>query len=198
MRKPVVKSAEKQVVLAEVYAPFELDTDAEAATPEEVEQAAYKFLSSGRVDKIDLVHNGVETGSRVVESFIATKNDPRGFAEGAWVMGVQVPDPDLWAAIKDGKINGFSLGGSSIKVPATVLVTEIESLSGTTEKNADSLIPPHDHEVELRFDENGNVIQTHTGEAMGHTHVVKAMTATELEGGHGHRLIVEDENGTED
>lgn len=194
MRQPVIKSTEKQIVFAEVYCPFEIDTDGEAATPEDVERAAHNFLSSGKVDKIDLLHNSQETGSKVVESYIAKANDPDGFAEGAWVMGVQVFDSALWADIKTGEINGFSLMGTSIKVPATVIVTEIESMSGHTEKNTDTLIPEHSHEVDLSFDSSGNIIPVYSKEAMGHVHLIKAMTATEVEAGHAHRLIVEDTN----
>lgn len=192
MKKTVIKSAEKQIVYGEVYSPFEVDTDGDAATPEEIEKAAHEFLSSGKVNNIDLLHNFKATGSQVVESFMVEKGDPRGFAEGSWVLGVKVNDPDLWNSVKDGKINGFSLAGQSIKVPAKVTVTEIQSLEGTTEKNTDSIIPPHSHDVSLAFDEKGFIVPTLTKEAMGHSHMVKAMTATEMEGGHAHRLIVED------
>lgn len=199
-KKQVIKSDDEQIVFAVVYSPMEIDTDGEAATPYAIRQAAHKFLSSGKIDKIDLLHNGIETGSEVIESFVVRgDDDPDGFAKDDWVIGVKINDPDLWSAIKKGEINGFSLGGSSIKVPATVIVSEIQSLAGITEKNTDSIIPEHFHELELSFDEKGKLLPTYTKEAMGHSHFVKALTATEIEGAHAHRLIVEDEEyGTED
>lgn len=190
---PVIKSEEQQIVFAVVYSPMEIDTEGEAATEHEVEQAAHNFLSSGKVGKIDLLHNGVETGSKVVQSFtVRGDNDPDGFSKGDWVLGVKIYDPTLWSSIKKGEINGFSLGGHSIKVPATVIVAEIQSLSGITEKNTDSIVPEHSHDLEISFDEKGRILPTYTHEAMGHSHFVKALTATEIEGAHAHRLIVED------
>lgn len=108
--KLVIKSEDRRLVYGEVYAPLHIDTDKEAMTASEIEKMAHNFLSRGLTNKIDIGHNLQESGSVIVESFIARKNDPDGFIEGSWVIGVLVPE-DVWPAVKNGELNGFSFYG---------------------------------------------------------------------------------------
>lgn len=187
----VVKSDEKRLVYGEVYAPLRVDTDTDTMTAEEIQKMAHNFLRNRRTDKVDVSHNFKESGCLIVESFIARKNDPDGFIEGAWVLGAHIIPDDLWEAVKKGDLNGFSFAGKpGGRVEAQVVVTQTRKILGTTEKNADEVLPPHDHEVNLTFDSNGRIIPTATAQAMGHVHAVRKATATEEEIGHSHRLIL--------
>jgi hypothetical protein len=184
---------EQRIVYGEVYRPLDIDTDMEAMTPEAVRKAAHDFIKSGKIDHIDVCHNYEKTGCKVVESYIVKANDPDGFIEGSWVMGVWIPEDDLWQDVKSGKINCFSFGGASKKIPAQVTILSYDSLAGETEKNADGLVPEHTHQVSISFDSEGNIIPTETTYVLGHSHKIVARTATEMEAAHAHRMIIEEE-----
>jgi len=189
LRNVVIKSEEKRLVYGEVYSPLHVDTDMETMTAEDIQSAAHAFLASGRVNKIDVGHNGVESGCLVVESFIARKQDPDGFIEGAWVLGVQVT-PQYWEQVKTGELNGFSFAGSVEKVPVVATVVVARKMMGRTELSSKGLLPPHDHSVEIDFSENGRVLAGKTGKTLEHSHAVNRATATDRELDHSHRLIL--------
>lgn len=105
---------EKQLAFGVVYAPDEIDTHGDFMTAEDIEKMAYAFMTSGNVNKIDTQHDLIENGSRVVESFIARAGDIE-FPEGAWVMGVHIPDGEIWKSIKNGDLTGFSMYGTAKK-----------------------------------------------------------------------------------
>jgi hypothetical protein len=183
---------DEQVVLGPVYTPNEVDTDGESMTKEDVQKMAYDFLSAGRVQNIDLSHNFEPCGANVVESFVARKGDP-DFEEGAWILGVHVPDDTTWKKIKKGEINGFSFGGSVRKVTQTVLVEVTDTVKGITETCADEVLPIHSHDFFINYDDNGKIKSSGTSHQLGHSHKIKSSDSTELELGHGHRIIFKEE-----
>lgn len=189
----VIKSEEQRLVYGEVYAPMQIDTDGEAMTADEVQKMAHHFLSVGRTNKIDVSHDGTESGCLVVESFLARKNDPDGFVLGAWVLGVKVLPDELWAAVKSGEINGFSFAGAVNKTQISTTVTSTRLMKGITEKSEpNGLLPTHDHEVEISFTKDGTIVPCKTNESLGHTHKVLKTTATERSMEHAHRMILID------
>jgi len=190
-RRIVIKSEEERLVYGEVYSPLHVDTDTEAMTKDEIRRMAHRFLMSGRVNKIDVAHNKKESGCLVAESFIAKKNDPDGFIEGSWVLGVYVLPDQLWEAVKKGELNGFSFGGPANKVPAEVIVEVVRKMEGETELSMDGgLLPPHKHDVVLSFSEDGRIIAGQTEQALGHSHEVLRATSTEETLEHSHRLVI--------
>jgi hypothetical protein len=190
--KIVIKSEEKRLVYGEVYAPMRVDTDTEAMTAEDIEKMAHAFLARGKTDCIDVQHSMEESGCVVVESFIARKEDPDGFIQGAWVLGVKVIPEELWQAIKSGELNGFSFAGiPGDRVTARATVRQAKRLVGETEKSTDSgPIPSHSHEVNLTFSSDGKIIPTNTEETYGHVHGVRKATATEPAFDHSHRMVL--------
>jgi hypothetical protein len=180
---------EDQVVYGEVYIPNRVDTDHEAMSAEEVEKAAWEFLSTGKTSKIDIQHDLSESGCQVVESFIARK-DWEPWVEGAWVMGVKCTD-SIWKAVKSGELNGFSFYGTSKKVPAKVLVEVAKQIAGITELNTEEILPPHSHTFVLNLDNTGDIVSGKTDLVMEHSHIIKHGTATEEELDHRHRLVLE-------
>jgi len=190
-KKVVIKSEEERLVLGEVYSPMIVDTDEEVATAEEIKKMAYRFMVERSTHNVDVSHDGLPSGCVIVESFIARKGDPDGFIEGAWVIGAKIEPDELWAQVKKGELNGFSLKGGSNKVPAEVEVVIWKKLQGVTEKSADSTpLPPHVHEMMVEFDENGKVVPTVTEEELGHEHDIRRTTATERFLDHSHRLVL--------
>lgn len=180
---------ERQLVYAEVYAPNLVDTDNEFMSEDDIEKMAHEFLSSGKINKIDVQHDFKESGCLVVESFIARKGwEP--FVEGAWVMGVWCPD-EIWAKIKSGELNGFSFAGITQKYPAKVLVEVTKQLVGITEKSTVDIIPSHEHTFTIYFDNKGQIVSGKTDVVQAHSHLILKGTATEIELDHSHRLILE-------
>ena len=190
MQKIKIKSEDKQIVFAEVYSPLHIDTDGEAMTADEIEKMAYKFISDGNIRKIDVGHINEESGSFIVESFIARKDDPDGFIEGSWVLGVKVDDPDLWVKIKSGELNGFSFQGTATPTPAKARVSVMQRMVGKTEQSFAGLLPPHYHDLEVVFTDKGVIVPTETSIVMNHSHRVAKATATESVLDHSHRLIL--------
>ena len=102
----------KQIVYGEVYKPDVKDTDGNWMTHETIEKMAHDFMSNLKNDQIDRNHTGLKDKGAVVESFIVRKGDP-DFIEGAWVVGVHVPDKEVWQQIVKGELTGFSIEGTA-------------------------------------------------------------------------------------
>jgi hypothetical protein len=191
---PIIKSDDQQIVMGAVYVPGQIDTDGEAMTRPEVEKAAHRFLASGKVNAIDVQHNGVPCGASVIESFLTRDGDPDFPVLGTWVMAVKVQNVDVWQQIKKGELNGFSLAGRVIMQPAVVRFQAPESANGTTEAASDSSGAEHHHDISLQFGGDGQITRTTTGTVNSHAHNVLGPTTTEPADGHAHRLIL---RGTE-
>jgi hypothetical protein len=179
---------ELQIVWGEVYIPDLPDSQGDFMTADEVRKAAYRFVGSGRLDQIDRMHDNEPCGAMVVESFIAREGDP-DFIPGAWVVGVHVPDPEIWQAIKSGEFNGFSMQGRALRTQKAVELEIPEEVQGITETTGD-----HRHAFVVSFGEEGEFLG---GEALPeagaggdlHGHDIKRGTATGPGGadGHAHR-----------
>ena len=103
---------EKQIVYGEVYVPEQRDTDGNWMTAATIEKMAHDFMENLRNTHIDKNHDGKTDKGTVVESFIVRKGDP-DYTEGAWVVGVHVPDKTIWGQVKKGELTGFSIGGEA-------------------------------------------------------------------------------------
>lgn len=186
----VIKSEHERLVYGEIYAPYHVDTDNEMMTKEDIKKAAHNFLIEGRTSKIDVQHNYRESGCVVVESFLARKNDPDGFVEGSWVLGVKILPDELWNKILKGELNGFSFGAEAKKIDVKAKVKIAKKMIGETEESLIDTVPEHFHSISLEFNGDGKLISGYTGEAYGHVHEVIKSTATEKILNHSHRLIL--------
>ena len=100
----------KQIVFGEVYVPDVRDTDGEFMTAETIEKMAHNFLANKKNFEISKSHDGNTDKGCVVESFIAREGDP-DFIPGSWVIGVHIPDVEIWKQVEDGTLTGFSIEG---------------------------------------------------------------------------------------
>jgi len=174
---------ELQIVWGEVYVPGFPDSDGDFMTAEGVRDMAYAFMAKGGVNKVDVQHDGKESGSYIVESFVAREGDP-DFIAGAWVAAVKVEDQDLWDKIKKGELNGFSIGGRGFKKPTTIEVELPEVLKGETDE-----VAGHSHDFQVRFSDSGEFLGGSTGPGPdGHTHQIVHGTFTKEAQGHKHRF----------
>ena len=174
---------EQQLVYGEVYAPGFPDSQGDFMTAETIQKMAHEFMRKGLVDKIDLHHSQVESGCYVVESFIARADDPV-FIPGAWVLGVKVPDPDVWALVKSGELNGFSFDGEGFRVETVLEIDMPDYIEGET---VDVL--GHSHSFFVRYDRDGTFLGGRTGPGPdGHVHKILRGTVTETTEDHAHRF----------
>lgn len=173
---------ELQIVYAEVYVPNVPDSDNDFMSVETIREMAHNFLASGRVTKIDVNHSQEDIEAAVVESFIARKGDP-DFIEDSWVAGVKIYDAEVWAEVKAGEINGFSLDGIG-KGENTELEIEIpESVRGGTD-----YAEGHMHIFKVSFDDEGNFLGGRTVDDADHMHLIRRGTLTEETDNHAHRF----------
>lgn len=175
----------KRNVYGEVYAPNVLDTWGEMMLAEDIELIAHRYMQMGHVNKsIDTGHDEVWNGSVPIESFIARKGDP-DYTEGAWVLGVHIPEDDVWAKVLKGELNGFSFQAMVRKVNAVVEVDVDPEVLGVTE-----VADGHQHMFWVHIDDDGVVTFGRTSTINGHAHNIFGGTATEMEAGHAHRLFI--------
>ena len=175
---------DKQVVFAEVYAPGVIDSQGDFMTQEEIEKMAWRFMSQGRVSKVDTQHDLIDNGSLVVESFTAREGDP-DFIKGAWVVGMKLPDKE-WRLAKDGQLNGFSMYGQGIRKERMV---EMEIPDDGMLKGHTSEAEGHEHEYVVTFDKSGNFLGGRTvPDKSGHIHNIEKGPATERILEHSHRF----------
>ncbi len=110
----IVKTdAARHYVTGIVYEPMTEDTQGNFMTEDEIAKAAYWYAKNG--DSVDLQHSFEPLpGASVVESWVAKADfevDGQQVRKGTWLMTVEVPDGEVWDAVRKGEITGFSMGG---------------------------------------------------------------------------------------
>jgi len=104
-----------------VLTPEFRDGENDIISKEEIRKAAHFFMLKSRV--IGFRHRK-KSKAKLVENYLASQdltfkgqNGTQKVPEGSWIIGIWVPDDQEWADIKSGKINAFSPGGFSRKIP---------------------------------------------------------------------------------
>lgn len=177
--------AKRRIVYAEVYRPGMIDTHGDMMQREDVTKMAHRWLSKKNLEtRIDTQHDQKSNGSRSVESFVARKGDP-DFSEDAWVLGVHIPEDDVWAKVENGELNGFSVEMLVYKQEIEVDVTVDPEHIFKTSDAADG----HSHWAVVTCDAMGKIIGGVTSPGPdGHVHQITKGTATSRAEGHSHRL----------
>jgi hypothetical protein len=113
--KVIEKDEKEGLVFGVVYEPGVIDSQGDWTDQGEIVKAAHRFLSSGRVQMVDLQHNYVPGAGAVVESFIKNGNDQRfpNTKDGAWCVAIKVSDA-MKPMMKD--IGGLSLAGDATTI----------------------------------------------------------------------------------
>ncbi len=107
---------DKQLVFGIVMEPDSIDSQGDFSTEEEIEKAAHGFLRKSRI--VGDSHK-LKAKAEVVESHIvreASTVEGQEVKKGSWIMVVKIHDPALWAGVKSGDFNGFSIGGKATRV----------------------------------------------------------------------------------
>ena len=107
---------DQRLITGIVLEPEEIDAQNDIISVNEIQDAAFRFLSKYNKDtKLGLMHKIFENiGVVLVESWIAKEDDTvnkKPVKKGSWLMTVKVLEDGLWKKVKDGSITGFSIGG---------------------------------------------------------------------------------------
>lgn len=184
----------ERVVFAEVLIPEVPNVFNDYWTKEAIRRAAYMFMLCGF--GIDIEHDNVDvTGGKaaVVESFIARANDPDGFIEGSWVIGMKILDDDTWEAVLSGDINGYSYEALVEFLHGLVTIADDGMRQGVTEPDPED---GHTHEFVVMVGLDNRPIEGGTSVTDGHSHIIKVHTVTEEADGHVHRYnLVQGKDG---
>lgn len=112
----LVTKSDQRLVYGVVLQPGVPDSQGDTLTASEIEKAAHRYLVQSR--KVDLLHSESQAPVQVVESGIApcdTQIGGRPVLKGSWVMASRINDDAIWAAIQDGELTGYSIGGSAAR-----------------------------------------------------------------------------------
>ncbi len=110
----------ERFVMGIVYEPDTKDSEGDWATAEEIRQAAYTFMESGQIYKIN---HDKGASIHVLESFIAPVDyevEGEQVKKGSWLLGSRVLDDDIWEKIEKGELTGYSMAGEALRVEEPV------------------------------------------------------------------------------
>ena len=95
------------------------DTQGDVYSSEDVRKACHSFALHGSHHKV--LHAAAGDGKIVtLESFIAPQDlryadSDEVIKAGSWVLVAKIIDNDLWAKVKTGQFNGWSVGGTAVR-----------------------------------------------------------------------------------
>lgn len=106
-------SAEERIAFGVVLEPGGVDAQNDTISAETIRTAAHKFMES--FQNMGLQHRQlVNDRVKLLESYVSLcemRVNGELVKEGTWLMLVRYDDDDLWAAVKSGRLTGFSIGG---------------------------------------------------------------------------------------
>jgi DNA adenine methylase len=122
-----IDPGDERFVLGIVLEPEVVDAQGDIYSADEVRSAAHKFMQD--FGGLGLMHRRrVNDRVKVLESYIAPADLTIGdttIRRGTWLMAVRILDDELWAEVKDGRLSGFSIGGSARRLPLGIDQKEV-------------------------------------------------------------------------
>jgi DNA adenine methylase len=110
---------DERFVLGIVLEPETVDSQGDIYSVDEVRNAAHTFMED--FGALGIMHRlRVDGQVKLLESYLAPDDVRIGeltVKRGTWLLGVRVLSDELWAAVRDGTITGFSIGGYARRVP---------------------------------------------------------------------------------
>ena len=117
---------DERYVLGIVLEPETVDAQKDIYSAEEIRNAAHRFMEE--FQDVGLMHRMRVNGEvKIVESYLAPTDltiADRAIKKGTWLLGVRVVSDELWNAVKEGRLAGFSIGGSARRYPEGEAPTE--------------------------------------------------------------------------
>lgn len=104
-----------QIVTGPVLVPDEPDSDGDVLSKEKIESLSFEYMEKYRNNDLQHTLNNVAS---VVESYILpypmtikAYGNTVELPKGTWMMSVKVGDSEVWQAVLDGRLTGFSIMG---------------------------------------------------------------------------------------
>jgi DNA adenine methylase len=115
---PISKlSKDKQLITGVVLVPDQVDAHGDIIPAEVIEEAAHNFLAAyNSTTTMGLMHKDMSPPIDLVESYIAPMDMVLGsqtVKAGSWIITARVNDASIWKKVKEGKLTGFSIGGTA-------------------------------------------------------------------------------------
>jgi len=118
----------KRQVFGYCLVPDQPDYQGDVVSAEEVEKACHSFMRNLSYNEQHATGGGLEHSMFAdvgypVQSVVDTNGclgegvSKGGGIKGAWWIGMQVTNGDIWEAIEKGEIKGFSIGGTGKRIP---------------------------------------------------------------------------------
>jgi len=110
--------AEQRFVLGAVLQPNVADQHGDVCDEVEIRKAAHGFMLA--CQQIGIEHRMENPALRPVESYIAPCDleiEGAKIIKGTWMLGTFVNDDDAWAAVKDGRLTGYSVECFGRRIP---------------------------------------------------------------------------------
>lgn len=112
---------EQRTVLGIVLEPETVDSQGDIYDEDTIRETAWRFAE--RYQHFGLMHRQIIPGVVLLETYLAPVDfqieDRTGTMQpvkkGTWLLRVRVTDDAIWQAVKDGRLDGFSIGGSAIR-----------------------------------------------------------------------------------
>jgi DNA adenine methylase len=112
---------DERFVLGIVLEPEFIDAQNDIYSADEVRLAAHRFMEE--FGGLGLMHRmRVNNQVKVLESYLAPVDFAIGDAKvrkGTWLLAVRILSDELWEAVKNGALTGFSIGGSARRYAET-------------------------------------------------------------------------------
>ncbi len=109
---------EERYVLGIVLEPDVVDAQGDTYSEAEVRKACHFWIE--RFSRFKLMHKGEALGDKKVKILecycapVAFELAGAPVKKGSWLLGVRVLDDTLWRDVKEGRLTGFSIGGSAL------------------------------------------------------------------------------------
>ena len=112
---PIMKvDPDKHIIYGIVYSPYERDSQGDWAMPNEIREAAHKFLRDYRT--IKLQHQRKAEDCSVVESYVLYGDEDlfgKHLKGGTWIMAIEIKNSEIWDMVVKGELTGFSMAGTA-------------------------------------------------------------------------------------
>lgn len=109
---------EERFVLGIVLEPDEVDSQGDTISAEEIRSAAHRYMEEHA--NVGLQHQVFVNGKiKILESYIAPTDFSIGeerVKAGTWLMAFRILDDSIWKAVKEGLLDGLSIGGTGLRI----------------------------------------------------------------------------------
>jgi DNA adenine methylase len=110
---------DERFVLGIALEPEVVDAQGDIYSADEVRQAAHRFME--QFGELGLMHRErLGHQVKVVETYLAPSDFTLGdvdVRQGTWLLAVRILNDELWQQVKDGRLTGFSVGGTARQEP---------------------------------------------------------------------------------